>query len=153
MQTPSPQNRRLSRAFSLVEVIVVLAIVGTLGAIAVPRYGFAIERYRSIAAYDRVVADLTNVQRKARATGTIWTVVFDNPGTRYNVYNAPATEVSDSLPVSTVVLGADPYNATITLADIDGRDYIEFDMYGQPTASGAVYLKSGRIEQIVSVGQ
>src|SRR5204863_23675 len=57
------------RAFSLIEITLVLMVMGVLAALAVPRYASALARYRADAAARRIVADLDLARTTARSSG------------------------------------------------------------------------------------
>src|SRR2546423_11308670 len=64
------------RAFSLIEMVLVLAILAMVSAIAVPRYAGSIARYRAETAARRVAADLALAAAHAADAGKPQLVVF-----------------------------------------------------------------------------
>src|SRR5437762_6551307 len=64
------------RAFSLIEMVLVLTIIAIASAIAVPRYVGSIARYRAETAARRVAADLALAASHAADSGKTQSVVF-----------------------------------------------------------------------------
>src|SRR5438552_17658151 len=75
-------DRRAIRdgAFSLVELMLVMAIIAVVAAIAMPRYSASLARYRADMAARRIVAALALAQAKARATSSSQTITFTAGG-------------------------------------------------------------------------
>ncbi len=69
-----PTPRRRLRAFSLVELVITIAVVGILAAIAVPRFARAQDGAALDAAARRVVAELTAIRERAIVSRTAATV-------------------------------------------------------------------------------
>ena len=146
----------MPRAFSLVELVIVIAIIVTLGAIAAPRYALSATRYRCDAAMRRVAADLEYARAFARSSGTTVTVTFD--------VGAEAYEISgvDGLRIRTdtyrVELDEGPYNASLFSAWFDAflvpddPAAIIFDPYGVPDSGGIIVLAIGTETRMVTVG-
>lgn len=137
-------------AFTLIELVVTMAIVALLAAIALPRYGDAQQRYRARAAADRVEADLQRAAMLARARGAAREVVFDADALTYTLYDGAFA--SGAAPLRTVDLAAEPYRlSSITLTLADGGASVLFDGDGHRMDSGTIALTRGRETDLVSL--
>jgi prepilin-type N-terminal cleavage/methylation domain-containing protein len=138
MTAAAPTTRR---AFSLMELVVVLAIVAITAAIAAPRYANAIARYRAETAARRVAADLAYARSLARQTSADQTVVFDPPT---DVYTLAGVDDPDrpGQPY-TVALADRPYHADLTAASFGGVKSVTFDGFGTPSSGGTVTIRVG----------
>ena len=134
-------SRRARFAFTLLELIVVVAVMGVIAAIAVPRYSEFIARGRADATARRVVADLAFAQRLARRSGSAQRVSFSKNFDRYLLVGVPDPDhaASDYM----VALSDEPYQAQIHSADFGGSPEIVFDGYGVPDNGGAVVVHVG----------
>jgi prepilin-type N-terminal cleavage/methylation domain-containing protein len=136
-------------AFSLVEVVFVVALLGILGSIAVPRYAGFVARQQSDAAARRLVSDLALAQRQARLSSSTQRVQFDVGGSRYRFTNLkdPDRPQQDYA----VDLSQDPYRAVIVHADFAGAAEVAYDGYGAASSPGTVVLGVGRYRQVITV--
>ncbi|MGB0768765.1 MAG: prepilin-type N-terminal cleavage/methylation domain-containing protein, partial [Phycisphaeraceae bacterium] len=74
--------------FSLVELVMVVVIVGVVGAMALPRFAEATARQQLDAAAERVTDDLNKARHRARASSSTLTLTFDIDAERYVFNNA-----------------------------------------------------------------
>ncbi len=160
MFEPHPQSKptgdtRAARAFTLVEILVVVVILGLVSAIIVPQIGTRSD-LKVASAARMVVADLTYAQNRAIATGRMHYVQFDLAAGTYRILtDLPSTVLTH--PVSkdpfVVSFGA----ARTALADValesaafDGMRILCFDELGSPFVSsgsgGASAMEDGEIE-------
>jgi len=127
-------------AFSLIELVMVMAIISVLAAIAVPRYAGALSRYRADAAAQRLVADLGYARERARTTSTSVVVSFQDSEKRVQLVGVPSL---DNPEVEwTTDLSARPYR-TDTMADNFSGHKVTFDGYGTPDATGKIVIIVG----------
>jgi prepilin-type N-terminal cleavage/methylation domain-containing protein len=147
------RNRRrwpdLYRGFSLLEVILVVAIMAVFAAVAAPRYGRASGRYRADLAARRVVADLRLAQSCAKAASSSRTVSFSTGTNQYQLLNVPSPDgVAGDY---TVVLSAEPYNADLTGANFNGSSQVLFNGWGLPNSGGTVVVSAGSEQRTIVV--
>ncbi|MFN0132185.1 MAG: Tfp pilus assembly protein FimT/FimU [Phycisphaerales bacterium] len=146
--------RRLASGFSLVELLITLAVLGIISAIVAPRYASSMERYRAGAAVRRVMADLVLAQSAARAASATRRVVFDVNNAEYVIEGVAAADALPGQPRGTstrVHLGGEPYRAAIKTADFGGDDFVAFDGFGRPLQGGTVVVKAGGRHVTISV--
>ena len=133
--------------FSLLELVMVVAIIGVLAAIAAPRYGRAIARYRADMAARRIAADLALAGRAARTAGASKTVSFSVAGAEYTIPGLPS--LRDSTADYRVVLSDSPYQAAVVSADFGGDADVAFDGYGTPDSGGSISIQVGEYTKTV----
>lgn len=146
---PSAVHNR--KAFSLVEVVLVLAILAILVAIAAPRYGTAVARYQAEMAARRVVADLALARSRARISSTQHTVTFSPAADQYQLPGV--ADLKNSSVDYLVDLSAHPYHADLLSADFGGDATVVFDGYGTPDSSGQIVIEVGDIQKIIALDQ
>jgi prepilin-type N-terminal cleavage/methylation domain-containing protein len=134
-------------AFTLIELVLVLAIVTVLSAMAVPRYVGAQLRYRADAAAQRIVADLAMARSRANTTSASQAVIFTLASSQYQMPGV--TDLKNQGSNYTVYLGAAPYQATLVSVDFGGTSQVTFDGYGVPNCGGTVVIKAGDVQRTI----
>ncbi len=154
--------------FSLLELVIVSAIIATFAAIAVPRYGSAAGRYQLDLAARRIAADLAYAQAVARQRSGLQSVLFEISDERYTLQGLEDMDRPDQGYV--VTLSDSRYRADLISAsfqNVNGyvsTSRISFDMWGRPQcgepsnavplaglASGAVVVKVGDRSRTVAI--
>jgi prepilin-type N-terminal cleavage/methylation domain-containing protein len=135
------------RGFSLLELVLVVAIFAILAAIAAPRYGRAAARYRAEVAARRIAADVALARKSARSAGAERTVTFSVDCDEYSI--AGLAGLRDSSTDYRVDLTAGPYEARILVADFGGDAKLVFDGYGTPDSGGHVRVQVGEAVRTV----
>ncbi len=115
-------------AFTLVELTLVVAIIGVIAAIAIPRYGSARATFRSRAAAIRLATDLTHAGSLARAKSVSVAVIFAADGTSYDTVIDP-TDLA--IVESSLSFVDHPYFASIDPASLPPGHAITFDGFGR----------------------
>lgn len=134
-------------AFTLIELLIVVVVTAVLAAIAVPRFGNSMAIHRVDTAAQRIAADLTLAQRRARMTSASQRVVFNPADDTYELIGVNHMDHVDQAYV--VSLAEAPYEAEIESVDFDGDLEIVFDGYGTPRSGGRVIVRVGdHIRQI-----
>jgi prepilin-type N-terminal cleavage/methylation domain-containing protein len=137
------------RGFSLLELVLVSAIIGILAAIAAPRYGRASARYQLELAARRVAGDLRLAQSYARATSSSCTACFYPATERYQLPGVPAPDGAAG--AYTVLLAAEPYRVDLVSASFNESSQVSFNGWGLPAAGGTVVLSAYTQQKTISV--
>jgi prepilin-type N-terminal cleavage/methylation domain-containing protein len=139
------RDRQFSRAFTLVEILVVVVILGIAAAVVVPQIGTQSD-LRAAAAARLIMADLIYAQNRAIATQTKHYAVFDTSAQSYRLKMASGATLADipqpitkeacyevkfgqkGTPLADIALGA---------VNIEGFPTIGFDELGVPYSYNA----------------
>ena len=155
------------RGFSLLELVLVTAIIAVLAGIAVPRFGRASGRYRADLAARRIVADLAYLQSVARRSSCLKRVAFDSGANQYTL--GGIADMDQPSQFYTVNLSDSRYGADLASASFQNTNgYIStialsFDMWGRPQcgdppgnpmaplASSAIVVQVGAESRTITV--
>ena len=146
---PAEPKASYRGGFSLLELLLVLAIIITLAAIATPRYQTALVRYRADLAARRIVADLALAQSAAKAGSSSKNVEFYLSSDKYKLFQIRALD-GDANDCE-VDLSERPYEADITSADFGGDQKVVFNGWGNPDSGGTVVVTVGPEQRTVTV--
>lgn len=118
-----------------------VAVIGVIGAIAVPRYSGAVNSHRASAAARRIVADLEYARTTAVSMSASQSVVFEPAINRYRL---PGVAAFDAVAAEYGVhLDTAPYRVDLVSADFGSGQIVSFDGYGQPDLGGTVIVEAG----------
>lgn len=145
--TTRGRRRPFLRGFSLLDLIVVIAILGIVARVALPRLSNTYARNRLDAAARRIVSDLALAQQRARQLSTPQNVQFDSGSSAYVLdgMSDPAHPAS----AYKIALDAAPYEVALAQVDFGGDEKLVFDGFGVPDSGGDVYLRlGGQLRQV-----
>jgi Tfp pilus assembly protein FimT len=133
----------------MIELLIVLAIMGTLAGVAVPRYFASQDRRRLDSAAARLRADLLLAVGDARATGGGIQVAFNTTTSKCTFQGMPRSQ-TDSADYA-INLSAAPYRVKIDSANFSGSTTLTINGSGLVTNGGTVVLSSGGSTRTVTV--
>lgn len=136
--------------FSLVELVIVLVIVSTLSAIAIPRFSNSLAIRRVDAAARRISADLDLAQQHAMTASTSQEVRFvasNDPG--YTLVGM--RHLDHSAEEYAVSRTRDLNGAEGVAIDFGGDQVVVFDIYGRPDSGGTVQIRVGDQSRTIAV--
>ncbi len=139
---------RNRKGFSMIEMLTVMAIVGILSAIMVPKYVDTVQGLRLLAAGEKMVDDLKYIYNYAITQhDTTWMVV-DIPNNRYAIFSGPTvasrTLLYDPSTNDTAYVELDTFfpGIKITSVNFGGSSEVMFDWWGTPSSGGTIELDS-----------
>ena len=135
--------------FTLIDLIMAIAVIAIVAAIATPRYANALTRYRAGAAAQRVVADLALARQTAKSTSSSRTVQFDAVDDSYVIPNVRELDTAGT--TYRVQLQDPPYRAQIVSVNLGGDPDITFDGFVIPDSGGFVIVQAGDVQYTVVV--
>jgi prepilin-type N-terminal cleavage/methylation domain-containing protein len=124
-------------AFTIVELVIVVMIVGIMAAVAMPAFLNSLSFHRVESAARRVKADLELARHTARLTSAAQWLSFTN-GT-YTL-SAGVKSFDDPGNAYVVDLADEPYEIGSVTPDFNGSATVSFDGYGAPSSAGTVIL-------------
>lgn len=132
------RTRQARRGYTLAELVVVITIMGVVGAVAIPRLASGNERFKAHRAAEAAADVLREVSLEARSLGE-----FRRVRIRDDVDWLAIRD--DTQRLSKVDFTEPRYRADIAAVRLeDGTDKVDFDGFGYPNQSGvAVFTVSG----------
>ncbi len=137
--------RTSGRGFSVAELVMVLAILGTFAAIAVPRFSSATNRSAVAQAADRLTGLYDEATRLAHATSGQVRVSCDPSLDLITLTPSAGTPVS-------LVLADEPYLVDIVACDFEGGASVVVDGWGQADVDSTFLIRRAGVELIVKIG-
>jgi len=132
------------RGFSLLELVLVIIVTGTLAGIALPRMSASNDRARVEQAADRVERIIADTREWARAHSCDAVVSVDillnELGLKYDSTNQPPVKISGN-----------PYRAEFVSVSFGGDDKFTIDGWGRPSSGGTITIRSGRADATITV--
>ncbi len=154
----SPVYKNLRSGFTTIEVIMVIAIIGILSAISIPKIGTLLEDIREKVVSERLVEDLNYLRNYAISRhDTTWLVV-DAAQNQYGLYVGPTsgtrTLIPDPQTLESIVLDLDVEyeGVSITSASFGGSAEVSFNYWGTPSSGGTIVLDSRTITLVPETG-
>ena len=137
------------RGFTLLEVVLVMAITTIFAGIALPLYSRAAFRHQADLAARRVATDLRQAQSYARTASASSMATFYATTETYELKGVASL---DGAPGNyQVTLTDDPYEAKIVSANFGGSAQIIFDGWGMPNQGGSVVVSVGSEQRTIAV--
>ncbi len=129
----------------MLELTVVIVVMGTAAAVAVPRFMNSTKRSRLQAAAQRLAQDIEVSRERARTLGVYQTFYFSTDG--YIIMDRTATTEVKRM----VTLSDDPYDCTIGWVALKTGTDFSFDGFGVPSTSAIVKITNGTDAYLVSI--
>jgi type II secretion system protein H len=145
-------------AFTLIEMVIVLLVIGILAAVAAPKLSNSIRQQSVNAAAKKIAADLELARRTAKSSGASIAVQFDVAMNQYTLLTVK--DINHPVIQNVTQLSKTGYAATLTSAAFNGTNSkLTFDLYGQPFAgsplapltAGSVVIKAGNVQRTIAV--
>lgn len=134
---PRSTRARALRAFSLLELTLVIVIIGIVSAMVIPRFGNSITRHSADGAARRIAADLRLARRHAMMTSANQT--FRTESTGYVLVGM--THPDHPTQAYRVVLEQDCHGAAWVSVNAGGDADLVFNMYGVPDSAATFVIQ------------
>lgn len=142
--------RRAGRAgFTLLELVVALAILAIISSAAIPRFLRGLARQRMSAAARKVDADLRWARQRAVQSGAACTLSFSPAARSYRLKRGTPAALGADLFETT--LADEPFCIASLTADFGGDALLSFDAYGLPDSGGTLVLSSGGVSVTITL--
>ena len=138
-----------TRGFTLVELVMVAAIVAIFAGLAIPRYATSINRYHATAAAQRLASDIVYAQERARAASTTRSISFNSVTSSYQLIGEP--DAINPANTYTVNFASTPFTSTIAALNLGNSTALSFNAFGTPGSAGSVTLQCGTATATVTL--
>jgi len=140
---------RTRRAFTLLEVVIVILIIGMLAGVAVPRLSMVTLRNHADAAAQRIAYELEYAASLAERQSADQQVIFDAAADTLELVGVSDPDRPGSPYL--VRLNQPPYRADVQSASFGIDSSVIFDGFGQPDTAGTVVLQVGDFQKTVTL--
>jgi prepilin-type N-terminal cleavage/methylation domain-containing protein len=141
-----------SPAFSLIELLMVMTMVGLFAVLSVPRFNEIRSALKAKGAAKKMMADLRYAQSAAMGRNTNVTVFFNDSGHSYYARYEDGNYLTDPFSGGnfSVSLDSDPqFRGAVFNSSFNGTHSLKFDRVGRPYDANNVILFSGGTVNLV----
>ncbi len=147
MHHPVLRTIRQRRAFTVIELLIVIVTMAILAGLAVPSFSNTLTERRACAAAERVRADLQWARQHAISTSTPQPVMFSEDG-----YVLPGMRnLDNSNDEYAVDLAHDSYQVRLVSAELGGDQALVFDIYGNADSDAEIVISAGKFTKTINV--
>lgn len=169
----APAMTRPRGAFTLLETILVIVLVGVIAAVGVPRMVESADKRQLLAEARRLAADLNLVRARAASTSLAYRIVFDTERGQYSITPDDAERAARIQEGRTSIDGAEgPTGAEVAIdlasvsrtqmlgtvrgvsierLDLGGSQEILFTGFGAPDRGGLIVLARGKYAVTITI--
>jgi prepilin-type N-terminal cleavage/methylation domain-containing protein len=146
-----PRTGRVNQAFTLIEIMIVVVIIGIAAAMAVPMISSGAS-FQIRSAGNEVAADLEYAKSMAISRGRPYSVVFNTSTASYQIKDSSGNVVTPPGRKSTTAFGAGTRLDSVAINSVSFTSgTVTFDYLGSPNAGGTVQLLAGVLTKTVTV--
>lgn len=138
------------RGFSMIELVIVVAITGVIAAIAVPKFADAASGRRLLAAKRTLIQDIEMAQLLSRASSKIHVVKFYVAENKYIIVEG--TDIKREAVILTRDFDDDPYNLNISRTNLSGDNVVVISAFGDLSPAFSVGLIDNGTEIPITFG-
>jgi prepilin-type N-terminal cleavage/methylation domain-containing protein len=145
-------NARISKphlGFSLIELVIVIAIMGIMLAIALPKFADAGSGRRLSASVNTLLADIEMVKLRARASSKMHVIKFYPDEEMYIIVEG--TEIKKEAVILSRDFKQDPYSLGISRTNLDADETATITVYGDVSPQFRLWFEDDGIEVRVIV--
>lgn len=142
--------------FSLVEMVLVVAIIGVGAAMVIPRFSNSTERWRAETASRKLIADINWVRQAARTRGQTASIDFTTGSTTYTLSGGVSVSGS-ALPNLSINLGTAPFSCSrlstslVVAGTTTATTTLSFDAAGLPLAEGSIVVGTAGSSRTITI--
>ncbi|MEM8865195.1 MAG: GspH/FimT family pseudopilin [Planctomycetota bacterium] len=136
-------------AYTFIELMIVVLVMGILAGVAAPRYMQALDYYRVESAAKRIAADFRYARQKAIDDAAERKVVFDLASDSYELLSVGNLDRQANAYI--VSPANEGYAVDITAADFGGQATCTFSHLGDAADAGSVTITSGGESRTITV--
>ncbi len=135
------------KGFSLIELVMVVAIIGITSGMVIPRFANSTSLARVNAATNRIIRDAALARQRAMSTSQPRSMVFAAVG--YSI--SGLTSLNNRSPDYAVDLAVEPYKANALTANLGGDAQVTFNIYGVPDSGGTISVTVGGNTRVLTL--
>lgn len=136
-------------AFSLIEIVTVVLIIGIISAVAVPKVYDSMNSYHLTLAADTIIADLKYARQEARSRSQSISIIFDLTNDSYTISDVS----SRNHPGQSYVVNLQDSKTPADITDVKNGPVIVFNQYGIPGGDHEIDLVVGNDDITIAIDE